>query len=124
MLLARRLRTAGPPESLSGNKLAVLGHLYRRGPSAAGEVAAAEGQRPQSLTRVFAELEEDGLITRSRDEADRRQAVLALTQAGLDALRRDTARRDAWLAEALGGLSGTERELLRLAARLMERLGD
>ena len=94
------------------------------GPSSAGEVAAAEKQRPQSLTRVFAELEESGLIFRARDERDRRQAVLTITPAGIEALRRDLDERDAWLAGALGELGETELGVLRLAARLMDRLTE
>ncbi|GAA4368289.1 MarR family transcriptional regulator [Actinomadura verrucosospora] len=124
MRVSRRMRTARAPEALSSNKLTVLGHLHRNGPSTAGEVAGAEGQRPQSLTRVFAELEAEGLISRARADRDRRQIVLALTEQGVDALRRDVAERDAWLAGALAGLSETELDLLRVAARLMERLGE
>ncbi|MWA00154.1 MarR family transcriptional regulator [Actinomadura sp. LD22] len=124
MRMARRMRSSRSPDALSSNKLIVLGHLARNGPSTAGEVAAAEGQRPQSLTRVFAELEESGLIVRTRDERDRRQAVLTITRAGGEVLRRDLDERDAWLAEALGELGETELEVLRLAARLMDRLTE
>src|SRR5690348_422696 len=124
MRMARRMRASRSPDALSSNKLVVLGHLARNGPSSAGEVAASEKQRPQSLTRVFAELEESGLILRARDERDRRQAVLTITPAGIEALRRDLDERDAWLAEALGELGETEREVLRLAARLMDRLAE
>jgi DNA-binding MarR family transcriptional regulator len=98
--------------------------LRRHGAATPGEVAAAERQRPQSLTRVFAELEADGLIARAADSADRRQSVLTLTAEGLRALERDMAERDAWLAEALGTLSETEREVLRLAGALMDRLAE
>lgn len=87
-------------------------------------MAAADHQQPQSLTRVFAELERDGLLRRVPGERDRRQSVLHLTAAGRTELSRDMAGRDAWLAEALGALSETEREVLRLAARLMDRLAD
>ncbi|MEU4821120.1 MarR family transcriptional regulator [Actinomadura citrea] len=124
MRMARRMRTARSPEALSSNKLTVLGHLYRNGPGTAGEVAGAEGQRPQSLTRVFAELEAEGLISRARADRDRRQVVLALTERGAEALRRDVAEREAWLAGALAGLSEAELDLLRVAARLMERLTE
>src|SRR5436309_3921756 len=93
--LGRRLRAERSPEALSANKLGVLSHLHRHGPATAGELAAAEHQRPQSLTRVFAELEQAGLVTRIRDERDRRQSVLALTPEGTAALARDMAERDA-----------------------------
>jgi len=122
--LARRLRAERPPDGLSLNKTSVLGYLWRNGPMPAGALAAADSQRPQSLTRVFAELERDGLISRVRDDRDGRQRVLELTAAGREALARDMAERDAWLAAALTTLTDTEREVVRLAGRLMDRLAD
>src|SRR5579884_2508910 len=77
--LTRRLRTERSADALSTNKLAVLSHLYRNGPTTAGRIAAVEHQRPQSLTRVFAELERAGLIARTSSPRDRRQSVLELT---------------------------------------------
>jgi len=120
----RRLRQERGDGSLSPNQLSVLGHLHRHGPSTPGEVAAAERQRPQSLTRVFAELAAEGLIVRAPDTADRRQSVLSLTEEGGRALERDMAERDAWLATAMASLNSTERGVLELAGALMERLAD
>jgi DNA-binding MarR family transcriptional regulator len=122
--LAQRLRAERAPGALSVNKLSVLSHLHRYGPATPGELAAADHQHPQSLTRVFAELEQEALVSRSPDPRDRRQVLLAIRPAGVRALARDMAERDAWLAGALGGLNETEREVLRLAARLMDRLAD
>ncbi len=122
--LARRLRAVRAPGTLSNNKLGVLGTLYRNGPSSPGELAEAEHQQPQSLTRVFAELETDGLLSRTRDRHDGRQSVLSLTPAGLDALRREMAERDTWLASAMTELTETERQVLLLAGRLMDRIAD
>jgi DNA-binding MarR family transcriptional regulator len=122
--LSRRLRAERGPDALSANKIGVLAHLLRGGPASPGEIAAAERQLPQSLTRVFAELEADGLVLRSPDERDRRAALLHITPAGQEALARDMAVRDRWLADALGHLGPAEIELLRQAAPLMERLAD
>lgn len=122
--LARRLRAVRAPGALSNNKLGVLGHLYRDGPRTPGDLAAAEHQRPQSLTRVFAELEADGLVPRPRAEGDGRQSLLTLTDAGREALRREIGERDEWLARAMEECTDTERQLLLLAARLMDRLSD
>ncbi|NEB03069.1 MarR family transcriptional regulator [Streptomyces sp. SID13726] len=122
--LNRRLRQERGDGSLSPSRLEVLGHLHRHGPATPGEVAAALRQRPQSLTRVFAELEADGLAARTAGTVDRRQSVLSLTEAGWRALERDMADRDAWLARALASLSPTERGVLELAAELMERVAD
>ncbi|WP_323746161.1 MarR family winged helix-turn-helix transcriptional regulator [Catenulispora pinisilvae] len=122
--LARRLRTARSAGAMSTNKINVLSHLYRHGPSTPGEVAAADRQQPQSLTRVFAELERDGLVIRCSGAEDRRQSIISITEAGSAALRHDVAERDDWLAGALAGLSETERQVLRLAAGLMEHIAD
>jgi DNA-binding MarR family transcriptional regulator len=122
MHLVRRLRAERAPGALSGNKLLVLSHLFRHGPSTPGQIAGAEHQQPQSLTRVFAELELAGLISRARSEHDRREAVLSLTEPGRAALIGDMRDRDAWLTAALVDLSETELGVLRLAADLMDRV--
>lgn len=121
--LNRRLRQEHGDGGLSSNQLAVLGHLHRHGSATPGEIAAEERQRPQSLTRVYAELEAEGLIARERGTDDRRQSVLSLTESGRQALEREMAERDAWLAGALRSLGETERGVLALAAGLLERLG-
>ena len=122
--LSRRLRGARPADALSATKIGVLGHLYRRGPSSPSEIASADHQRPQALTRVFAELEAAGLVHRTPNERDGRGAILTLTAAGGDALREDMAGRDRWLAAALGEFSDLEVSVMRLAAELMDRLAD
>jgi DNA-binding MarR family transcriptional regulator len=122
--LARRMRTERPAGALSSNKVAVLGYLRRNGPSTPGQLAAADGQQPQSLTRVFTELQRDGHIVRTRSPRDGRAAVLTLTDAGARALRADMQARDGWLADALVDLSDAERALLRVAAALLDRLAS
>jgi len=120
--LAHRLRAERPAGALSVNKTSVLGHLYRHGPSTPKEIAVADFQPPQALTRVFAELEAGGLITRARSDSDGRASLLTLTQKGREALSHDMDQRDRWLGEALAELTVTEVELLRVAARLMDRM--
>lgn len=122
--LGRRLRAERGPRALSPNKVSVLAQLSRLGPMSASALAAAERQQPQALTRVFADLEDEGLITRSRDLADGRSRILELTAAGREALTRDMAVRDAWLAAAMLTLTETERGMLVLAGRLIDRLAD
>ncbi|WP_028063076.1 MarR family winged helix-turn-helix transcriptional regulator [Solirubrobacter soli] len=123
--LARRLRAERPAGALSNNKVRVLAHLRHAGPSTPGAIAEAEAQRPQSLTRVFTELERAGLIIRTRSTEDRRASVLAITRDGLDALAADMADRDAWLREALAAdLTEAEVQLLAIAGRLMDRIAS
>ncbi len=91
----------------------------------AGDLASLQRTQPQSLTRVLAELEAEGLLTREQDPDDRRRIILTITRAGTELLVRTMRDRDTWLASAIeSALTPTERELLRLATPLMDRLAD
>lgn len=122
--LARRMRLERPADSIPLAKVAVLGHLRRWGAATPGELAAAEHLQPQSLTRVIADLEAEGMLTRRRDERDGRQRVLEITELGTLALAQDMDARDAWLERAIEqeGLTETEQQVLYLAGALMDRL--
>jgi DNA-binding MarR family transcriptional regulator len=123
--LGQRLRAERPAPSEPPLRLSVLGHLSRHGAMTPGALAELDRLQPQSLTRTLAGLEEDGLISRQADPADRRRALLVLTGAGRDVLRRDMRARDAWLARAMAAsLTRTEREVLRLAGDLLEQLAE
>ncbi|MFG2830494.1 MarR family winged helix-turn-helix transcriptional regulator [Streptomyces sp. NPDC048434] len=122
--LGSRLRHERPPGALTANKIIVLGHLRRNGPCTPSAVALAEHQQLQALTRTFAELEADGLITRERSEADRRASILSIADAGAQALSDDLAQRAAWLGSALGALSPVEQQLLALVAQLLNQMAD
>ncbi|MEV0231369.1 MarR family transcriptional regulator [Nonomuraea sp. NPDC050786] len=121
--LARRLRDERPAQGLGRLALSLLGHLHRRGALTAGELAAAEHLQPQSVTRVLASLEEQGLIRRSRGETDRRRHHIVLTERGAAALTQQVSTADQWLAEALAGkLTPAECRILAVAADLLEQL--
>lgn len=123
--LGRRLRLGRSAASLTALELSVLGQVHRRGPLSPGELAALESVQPQSLTRTLTSLEADGLTLREPDPADARRSLLAITPAGLTALRAEMDRRDTWLAAAMSvELTDAEIGLLRLAGELMERLAD
>jgi DNA-binding MarR family transcriptional regulator len=123
--LARRLRIERPGPAQTSLEIGILGHLHRRGPATPGALAAAERIQPQSLTRTLASLERQNLAVRQPDGHDRRRSLLAITEAGRQALARDLRQRDAWLARAMAlRLTRAEQELLRIAGELMDRLAD
>ncbi|HEV7657104.1 MAG TPA: MarR family transcriptional regulator [Mycobacteriales bacterium] len=123
--LSRRLQGERSTSGLSLTKISMLGHLVRRGPQSPGELAAADRLQPQSVTRVLAELERDGLVQRYADPADRRTRRLRITVSGRAALGADMRQRDEWLAGALAReLSPAERAVLAEAGDLLARLGD
>ncbi|NUS17499.1 MAG: MarR family transcriptional regulator [Streptomyces sp.] len=124
--LGRRMRAERPADGLPSGRLGVLAHLYRAGPSTPGAMAAALHVQPQSLTRTLAALTRDGMVSRTRDTADKRRQVVELTPLGFRAMARDVVHMDDWLRARMDAeLNGTEREVLRLAAALLDRLaGD
>ena len=122
--LARRLRVERDQSALSNSKIAVVSHLARVGSSTPSRISRDERQQPQSLTRVFAELEADGLIDRVPHEDDGRRSVLRLTEQGRTALAADMRLRDRWLVDAISGLPATELGILALAASIIDRIGD
>ncbi|VTU29469.1 MarR family winged helix-turn-helix transcriptional regulator [Variovorax sp. PBL-E5] len=122
--LARRLRAELAADALSANKIGMMSYLQRHGPKTLSELAAAECQQPQSLTRALAELREAGMIVRKRSQDDRRRFFISITEAGRATLDQDMVRCDSWLSAALKQLNETERKVLGMASPLMERLAD
>ncbi|MFC6158414.1 MarR family winged helix-turn-helix transcriptional regulator [Kribbella jiaozuonensis] len=123
--LALRLRAERTGDGLGSTGVAVLGQLHRRGALTASEIAAAERVQPQSLTRVLASLEEQGLIAREQDTQDRRRHTIELTDDGRRLLREHMKSSDDWLAEAIETrLNPTERAVLQLAAGILDQLLD
>lgn len=120
--LARRLRVGRDQSALSNNKIAVLGHLARRGTSSPSRISTEENQRPQSLTRPITELEKAGLIERISDTTDARRRLLKLTADGREAFEADMRLRDERLSRALAGLDPDSLRLLVEAARLLDDL--
>src|SRR5918999_109825 len=79
--LARRLRRETESD-VSPSQISALSSIARLGPLTLGELSAAEGVRPPTMTRVVACLEEAGLVSRTVDPADRRVAHVAATGDG------------------------------------------
>lgn len=123
MLLGRQLRSTRASGALSNSKLMVLGLLQRNGAMTGAGLAGDLGIQPQSLTRLLAGLEADGLTRRASDPADGRQTLISLTSKGGETLAADMLERRRRLAEAMGGvLTPAEREVLRVASELMEKV--
>jgi DNA-binding MarR family transcriptional regulator len=120
-----RMRAERDRSGPSALELAVLSRLYRAGTQSPKALSEGERIQPQSLTRVLATLEREGLAVRRPDPADGRRSLLSITDRGLATLRAYSEQRERWLAAAMAeALTETERELLRLAARVMARLAD
>ena len=82
-------RRDGPRSQLAGASRAVLEHLAMAGPLTVGEAAAHLSRAQSVVSEIVSHLEDQGLLERENDPADRRRTLIWLTREGHDALRRD-----------------------------------
>jgi DNA-binding MarR family transcriptional regulator len=87
-----------------------------------GELAADERVSTAAMSKRVSRLQRDGLVARTKSEADRRCIGLTLTEEGQRALRRVRSRRTAWLASRLSALSPAELTSVGAAAESLARL--
>jgi DNA-binding MarR family transcriptional regulator len=121
--LSRRLRRhelAG----LTPTQLAALSTVERSGPLRLGDLAAAEGIAPSTLTRLVAVLEDLGYVRRDADPRDARASMLAITVLGHDTLERLREEGTAMLTQWLMLLSPEMRTALAEALPALEQLAD
>jgi DNA-binding MarR family transcriptional regulator len=114
-----------PKGDLTPTKLTALGILHRDGPLSANALASRLGILPQSLTRIIADLESEGLLRRTRDARDGREHILEPTARAIALMRAEGTRRDAVMRETMQrALTPVEIDLLFVAARAIDKLAD
>jgi DNA-binding MarR family transcriptional regulator len=121
--LARRLRKhelAG----LTPTQLAALATVERSGPMRLGDLAAAEGIAPSTLTRLVTALEESGYVRRHADPSDARASTLVITTGGHDTLERLRTESTLVLAASLRLLTPEQRSTLAAALPVLELLAE
>lgn len=121
--LSRRLRQEAAGQ-ITASQLSALSAVAFQGELSLGELAAIERVAPPSMTRIAARLEEQGLVARRADAADRRIARLVMTPEGQRLLSETRTRRDAFLAVRIARLDEGDRELLARAVPLLEAILD
>jgi DNA-binding MarR family transcriptional regulator len=121
--LSRRLRRhelAG----LTPTQLAALATVERSGPMRLGDLAAAEGIAPSTLTRLVTALEDSGYLRRYADPSDARASTMAITPRGRDALERIRTESTLMLTASLGLLTSAQRSALADALPVLEQLAE
>jgi DNA-binding MarR family transcriptional regulator len=125
---ARRLRQqafeAEGKGELSPSLTAALVSVDVHGPLTPSELAERERVKRPTATRIVANLERLGLVTRTPDPSDGRAYLVATTAEGTALLRRLRTRKTAYLAKRMRGLDREEIETLERAAGILERLLD
>src|SRR5687768_8696588 len=119
--LARQLRQQSDT-GLTPSQQSALVSIDLHGPLTLGRLAKFEQIAPPTVTRIVGKLAEDGLVTRSVDENDRRIFHLAITAEGRRRLDHSRRRRNAWLAQRLRGFDAAQLADVDAALRVMEAL--
>jgi DNA-binding MarR family transcriptional regulator len=101
------------PFGIGHRELAVLLFLDAREPESQQQAAQRLGVDRTSMVGLIDGLEGKGLVARRPDPADRRRNVIALTDAGVEALRGATAASDQAERQLLAGLDEGEAERFR-----------
>jgi DNA-binding MarR family transcriptional regulator len=112
--LARQLRQHSPG-GLSPSQWSAMAMVEDKESLRIGDLADREGVSAPTATRLVASLEEQGLLSRTSDPADRRTAYVALTDAGRAKLEWARSVRTASLAERLSAMPESDvRRLIEL----------
>jgi DNA-binding MarR family transcriptional regulator len=122
--LTRLVRNQRVDMSVTLTQLSALYTLHKRGPMSAGELATCEKVQPPSMTKVLANLDEHGFVRRDVHPTDRRQAIIAITEAGIALLDSEQRSRDLWLTRQLTTLSAEERALLERVVPILDKLAE
>lgn len=119
---ARRLRqeAAGAAGELTPTTASALATVERHGPLTPSELAEIERVKRPTATRTLRLLGEAGLVDRAADPADRRSALVSVTAAGRERLRRLRGRKNAYLARRMRDLPASDVETLERAAEILE----
>jgi DNA-binding MarR family transcriptional regulator len=119
--LLRRARRSDPLTGATPAQLSALSVLMS-GPKTLGDLAAAEQVRAPTISRLAAEMERVGLISRRDDPGDRRVVRVEMTGKGRRVLAKGRELRIADIERRVRSLAPQETETLSDAIRLIERM--
>lgn len=117
-----RLQRQAAGSGLTQSQQSALSMIDRHGPIQLRDLAEVEQVTPPTITRIVAKLNDQGLVRRDVDPADRRIVRVEMTGAGRRRLEEARARRNEWLSERLDALSGTDADAIIAAVGALERL--
>ncbi len=107
----------GPPMA----RLRILSALLEMDAVSQSRLAVILSIRPQSLTELLGKMESEGLITRRQNDADRRELLVSITDAGREKLAAFEGERRDYAAAFFAPLSEEEKDQLAvLLGKLLE----
>jgi DNA-binding MarR family transcriptional regulator len=123
--MARRLRQESDMDGETSPTLtAALATIEREGPLTPSTLAQHERVQRPTATRVVAQLEQAGLVTRTSDPTDGRVSHVAISTEGRALLKRIRSRKNQYLTQRMRTLTASELQTLADAAAILERLRE
>lgn len=121
MRLVREVSTAG---EVSTTGAAVIARLGRLGGQRVTDLALAEGVSQPAMTQLINRLEQDDLVRRTADSADRRGVLVETTDRGREVIDARRTQRAEALEAALVRLDAVDRAAIAAALPALDRLVD
>lgn len=119
--LLRSLRKVDEANGLSGPRASALSVLVFRGPQSLGELAAAEGVKPPTMSRLVKAMQAQGWVDSEMAAHDQRAVRIAASARGRKLLLRGREKRLAAIRMLLGDASAEERKALEVVVELLAR---
>jgi len=121
IVLLRSLRQVDEAHGLAGPRASALSVLVFRGPQSLGELAAAEGVKPPTMSRLVKAMQEEGLVEAEVASHDQRAIRIAASAKGRRLMLRGREKRLAAIRELLRDASAEERKALETVVELLTR---
>jgi DNA-binding MarR family transcriptional regulator len=122
--LLRLIREVSTVGDISATSAAVLSRLGRTGPQRVTELAMAEGISQPAMSQLINRIEDDGLVVRTTDAADRRGVLVEISERGAAVISARREERARVLEAALGRLEPADRSAIAAALPALGRLVD
>lgn len=118
--MLRTLRGVDEAGGLSGPRASALSLLVFRGPLALKDLAAAEGVKAPTMSRLVKSMQAEGLVAVQASGEDQRRVRIEPTARGRRLMLQGRERRLAALSAAFAGATREERRALRIVVDLMQ----
>jgi DNA-binding MarR family transcriptional regulator len=119
--LLRSLRKVDEANALAGPRASALSVLVFRGPQSLGELAAAEGVKPPTMSRLVKSMQAEGLVESRAAAHDQRAVRIAASAKGRRLMLRGREKRLAAIRELVRDASAEERKALETVVELLAR---
>ena len=119
--LLRSMRKVDEANGLSGPRASALSVLVFGGPQSLGKLAAAEGVKPPTMSRLVKAMQAECLVESDSAKHDQRAVRIAASAKGKRLMLAGRAKRLAAIRELIRDASAEERKALEVVVGLLGR---